>query len=478
MANNAGRQAGGGNLGGMNEHVEFTVKAEEDLYLTGSENTILRVAAETNYSCLMLKTQRFSSLFRHYAKYHGLRKDDLEYYFVNPLENEDTPESVQLQRSDTIIVRKRRKPETFAAANDDDEFFADMKELVDDDEHMDAVFYVYPPNSTNHATKIVTNSSSCSATEKLASCTPKEKSQNRTSSDKQVQFSGRKREISDTCSLTSSISKNLCELEDADMQQPCESKYLEEVTDRDTNSKSPTTATDSDNTSHSKIKFIKIRAHKCILTARSEYFKAFFKKSGFRETSAIRPDQNFDELIVRNFLEFIYTNRISNISTISTDDLLTLLHLADLWMQRDLKRLVEHELIRHHMDVNTVAKMYCATADYHAKRLQKACIDFMMENIHEVTTNTTFQEELKAYPHLCIPVLKAAADLIPEPSHKKQRTNSGPSSSMGMSSHDHLSSSLGGTGSGNTGADTSSGTGSRVDTGADASGVSVPDTDT
>ena len=101
-----GRQAGGNNQ--MNEHVEFSVKAEEDLYLQGSETTIRRVTAETNYSCLMLKTQRFSSLFRHYAKYHGLRKDDLEYYFVNLLENEDTPETVQLQRGDTIMVRRCR----------------------------------------------------------------------------------------------------------------------------------------------------------------------------------------------------------------------------------------------------------------------------------------------------------------------------------------------------------------------------------
>jgi hypothetical protein len=59
----------------------------------------------------MLKTQHFSSLFRHYAKYHGLRKDDLEYYFVNPLEDEDTPQSVSLKRGDTIMVRKRRVPE-------------------------------------------------------------------------------------------------------------------------------------------------------------------------------------------------------------------------------------------------------------------------------------------------------------------------------------------------------------------------------
>lgn len=103
MAANAGA-AGGGNRP-QNEHVEFSVRAAEDLYLKGSETTIRRVTAETNYSCLMLKTQRFSSLFRHYAKYHGLRKDELEYYFVNLLENEDTPESVQLQRGDTIMVR-------------------------------------------------------------------------------------------------------------------------------------------------------------------------------------------------------------------------------------------------------------------------------------------------------------------------------------------------------------------------------------
>jgi hypothetical protein len=103
--NNNNNAAGGGGAGMSNsDHVEFSVRAAEDLYLEGSEATIRRVTADTNYSCLMLKTQRFSSLFRHYAKYHGLRKDDLEYYFVNLLENEDTPESVQLQRGDTIMV--------------------------------------------------------------------------------------------------------------------------------------------------------------------------------------------------------------------------------------------------------------------------------------------------------------------------------------------------------------------------------------
>jgi len=331
----------------MNEHVEFTVKAEEDLYLTGSENTIQRVTAETNYSCLMLKTQRFSSLFRHYAKYHGLRKDDLEYYFVNPLENEDTPESVQLQRGDTIMVRKKRKPEPPEAAADDDEFFKDMRDLLDDEEHMDCIFLVHTEDSGTN-------------------------------------------------------------MDTDEKEMDTEDRPL-----------------------------IEIRAHKCILTARTEYFKALFRRSAggkdsrvaFRESEEcmVRVEPNFSQMHIRCMLEFIYTNRVANIRNLSTDDLLSILHLSDKWLLRDLKRLIEHELIRNHMSVHTVARMYGATEDFNAQRLSRACIEFIMSNLRLVTGNTAFEEEMKNYPHLCIPVLKAAADLLPEgPVHKKQRTEHGP----------------------------------------------------
>jgi len=307
----------------------------------------------------MLKTQRFSSLFRHYAKYHGLRKDDLEYYFVNPLENEDTPESVQLQRSDTIMVRKRRKPEPLEAASDDDEFFKDFKEILDDEEHMDVIFLMHSQtsNSTNILPKIASS------------------------------VNGIKRE---DCSVGDAM-----------------------VVD-----------SDAEKTAKEEIPTIKIRAHKCILTARAEYFKALFRKESFRESSdcVIHVERPFSSKIIRLTLEFIYTNRISSISKISTDDLLSLLHLSDIWLLRDLKRLAEHELIRSHMDVNTVARMYGATEDYNATRLSKACLDFIMENIHEVTGNVAFQEEMQHHSHLFIPVLKAAADRMNGQPHKKQRT--------------------------------------------------------
>jgi len=355
MANNGGRQGGGGGGGNqaMNEHVEFTVKAEEDLYLTGSEHTLLRVSAETNYSCLMLKTQRFSSLFRHYAKYHGLRKDDLEYYFVNPLENDDTPETVQLQRSDTIMVRKRRRPEPLEAASDDNEFFKDLKELLHDEEHMDAVFLVHPNKSNTSE------------------------------------------------SLRKIAQREECSVGDAMVVDSDAEKTTKEI-----------------------IPSIEIRAHKCILTARADYFKALFRKESFRESSecVIRVEHPFSANVIRLTLEFIYTNRIHSISTMSTDDMLSLLHLSDIWLLRDLKRLAEHELIRSHMDVNTVARMYGATEDHNANRLSKACLNFIMENIHEVTANVAFQEEMQHHSHLFIPVLKAAADRMNGQPNKKQRT--------------------------------------------------------
>eukprot|EP00986_Skeletonema_menzelii_P017160 scaffold17923_cov147-Skeletonema_menzelii.AAC.4 len=401
MANNP-RNQGNNNANNMNEHVEFTVKAEEDLYLTGSENTIRRVTADTNYSCLMLKTQRFSSLFRHYAKYHGLRKDDLEYHFVNPLENEDTPESVQLQRGDIIMVRKKRKAEPPEPAADDTEFFKDMRELLDDEEHMDTLFLVHPiPPSGTTASP------------------------------------GGKRKMSGSTSTTAKGKQN-------DLDVNAIKREVDDSMDEDEINGA---GGDSDNRDN----LIEIRAHKCILTARADYFKALFRKmagensSGqrvgtFRESTecVIRVEPYFTPKIVRLMLEFMYTNRIECLKAsnkleaglecphrVTTDELLSLLHLADMWQLRDLKRLVEHELIRSHMNVNTVSRMYCATDDLHAKRLSKSCLEFIMQNYREVTGSVAFQEEMKHHPDLCIPVLKAAADLIPEPAHKKARTSTG-----------------------------------------------------
>jgi len=343
------------------------------LYLEGTENTIRRVTAETNYSCLMLKTQRFSSLFRHYAKYHGLRKDDLEYYFVNPLENEDTPESVQLQRGDTIMVRRKRKPEPPEQAADDTEYFADMRELLEDTEHMDAIFVCYKNGGGDLTSK------------------------SRSTPEKPLARDSGK----------------------APTETPEEGMSVEDMRCISNDNGGGTTPT-----SHAaEYETVEIRAHKCILTARAEYFKALFRKSGFRESDGgkIYVDKCFPPDTVRKLLEFVYSNRIVNIKDCTAQELLDLLHISNRWLLRDLKRLCEYELMRL-MDIDNVARMYCATEEYKAGRLARACIEFIMDNLRQVTSNRSFTEEMKHYPHLLMPILKAAADVIGEPATKKLRT--------------------------------------------------------
>ena len=85
-------------MAGKKENVEFVVKAAEDLVLVGDVCSVMRVPEGDQYSCLMMKNQRFTSLFRHYAKHHGLPCEKLEYLFTNKIHGDDTPESIHLQK--------------------------------------------------------------------------------------------------------------------------------------------------------------------------------------------------------------------------------------------------------------------------------------------------------------------------------------------------------------------------------------------
>uniref|UniRef100_A0A6U4KVI1 BTB domain-containing protein n=1 Tax=Phaeomonas parva TaxID=124430 RepID=A0A6U4KVI1_9STRA len=284
--------------------VEFIVKADEDLYLEGSQRTIPRVRAGNQYSCLMKVQQTFNSLFRHYAKHHGLRKDDLVYYFTEQLQPDDTPASVHLLKNDEIIVRKKREEEKEAMDPmcSDETYFQNFSRLLSDTEHCDCSF-------------VLSN-------------------------------------------------------------EPDEEP---------------------------------ISAHKAVLTARGEYFRAAFRKGGMRESSSstIQID-NHVRPTVQRMLEFIYTNKVAGLSKCNANEILHTLRLAEEFLLPGLKSLCEREAKKQMNRENVVQMLFCSDK-YDAEHLRCACMDFITANSEEVVSNPTFQNELKAMPHLFIPILETLA---------------------------------------------------------------------
>ena len=100
----------GGTKGKKDEdNITFRVVPSEDLYLQGTYKNVLRVPEGKEYSCVMTIKQKMSSLFKHYAKYHGLKRDDLEFHFVDLVRPNDTPEGIMLEDKSEIAVRHKTK---------------------------------------------------------------------------------------------------------------------------------------------------------------------------------------------------------------------------------------------------------------------------------------------------------------------------------------------------------------------------------
>ena len=69
----------------------------------------------------------------------------------------------------------------------------------------------------------------------------------------------------------------------------------------------------------------KIRAHKCILTARSDYFRALFRHDTFRESRGhgiVTVEADFTAEHVRSVLHYIYYNRVPRLERGGTEELL------------------------------------------------------------------------------------------------------------------------------------------------------------
>mmetsp|Transcript_20304 Transcript_20304/g.30010 ORF Transcript_20304/g.30010 Transcript_20304/m.30010 type:complete len:345 (+) Transcript_20304:128-1162(+) len=294
----------------VNEHVEFVVKAAEDLILEGKERTIVRVRADTPYSCLMLKNQRFSSLFRHYARHHGLRKEDLTYSFTGPLQDEDTPESVFLQQRDEVIVRKRRPSESNTIQSS-----AEDEENVSNEKYIQQISY------------LLDNQESC------------------------------------------------------DVNIFCGQDKAE------------------------------VKAHKAILVARSDYFRNMFRPNSLKEGTTyeiVFPDH--DAQTVRWMIEYIYTNRISDLHRCGAEGLCSVLSIAEEFILTDLTRQCE-SAAKCVLSSSNVARFLLASEQFHSANLKDGCMQFIQKNLIECIHNQIFCNDICANPKLFIQILKSLSCL-------------------------------------------------------------------
>ena len=123
----------------------------------------------------------------------------------------------------------------------------------------------------------------------------------------------------------------------------------------------------------------RIRAHKCILTLRSEYFERLFE-GNFKEKqqNTFIIDETISVPIFKDILNYLYTD---NDQIITPDNCVELLHAADRFMINDLKLKIESYIQLNGMELENVAYLIEVSDRYGAQRLKRSCVDLISDNI-------------------------------------------------------------------------------------------------
>lgn len=176
-----------------------------------------------------------------------------------------------------------------------------------------------------------------------------------------------------------------------------------------------------DNASFSDVTFViegkKMYAHRCILYARSEYFRSMFD-SKMRETSEKEITiQNISYEVFRAVLEYLYSGRVRVTQGRLAVDLLK---AADMFRIDGLRNLCVAR-VEEAVTVQNAA-FICQVADTHnAQHLKMYCITFIMQNFREVIKSGSFHALMRQDPGgLGHEILDAYSDISPYSSGSKR----------------------------------------------------------
>jgi hypothetical protein len=166
---------------------------------------------------------------------------------------------------------------------------------------------------------------------------------------------------------------------------------------------------------HSDVTFIVdegklcIRAHKAILSARSDYFDAMLREGGMSESfqSEISIDHDGDSF--KRMLEYIYADEISDIKDCDADEVLNILLTANQFVLDDLRVYVEPHAAKL-LSVDNIAKFMLLSADKETSILREACIEYIHDRKQELAADSLFYREVESNPELGLLLFKYAVN--------------------------------------------------------------------
>jgi hypothetical protein len=168
----------------------------------------------------------------------------------------------------------------------------------------------------------------------------------------------------------------------------------------------------------------KVFAHKAILSARCDKFKAMFKPGSMRESAeGVVVVENHSVQSVRMMLEYIHADEVRDLEHCEHDEIIDLLSLSEEYLLPGLKSLCE-ESVKDKFTIENVLQLLSASDKYNASSLKQSCLDFILdpENLKESIKRPAFSQQLEDDSHLTMPILQAVANLLPSSRpHKRQK---------------------------------------------------------
>jgi len=153
----------------------------------------------------------------------------------------------------------------------------------------------------------------------------------------------------------------------------------------------------------------KIYAHKAILVAQCEHFRAMFSGGRFAESNQaeiVIPIWSHAAFLA--MLEWVYTGHTPrDISGPGAERLSEVLGLADHYTLDGLKHVCENVLV-HSVETNNVCTLLRHADQYLAHELKRYCLNFILKNFDQVAYTQSF-DELRSNPTLLLEVTRAAA---------------------------------------------------------------------